>query len=898
MVTPPSDENTDAGMTGKFYGYTMLRDPDSGAIKTNYWGSGYGISLVPWDPNKDMDATPSSFYSSSSSYSTIIDLKNSSARIWARMPSKTGYSYYGLAIGYINNYNSSISTKTFYDSSFIGYITNNIKNTYYHYSGHNEWLGDVPGGWDAVAVMQTNKYKIRYSNLQGTTCSGATSATYDKSVYIPNPSTRTGYTFAGWTASNITSSAGRDISNGGGNWVNWNGSTKSTYTYYMNLTSTDNATVTMTANWDANQYDVYFNNADGTGGTDSTKATYGRAMPSITTPTKSGFKFQGYYDSNGVQYYNENGGSVRNYDKASHTTLYARWKDSQAPTISRVTWQQNGSTGYYVYAYATDNVGVNRVQFPTWTDASGQDDIQTNWQTNSAASGSSGSWTIGGQTYNYRYLVNRSAHNNEYGPYNTHIYAYDAAGNSTAATISKVTFYQVTLNTNDTSGGISGGVTSSGTTSVIVTNGTAMPAITVPVRTGYNFDGYYDTSAITGGTRYYTSTGASARSWDKTANTTLYARWTGKSYTVGLHGNGGSGGGTSITATYGSAMPALASLPSKSGWNFLGYYDLQTGGTKYYTASGTSARIWNKAVSNTTLYAQWQEKTWSEDYYASSYGGGTGTELNPYIISTAAHLARLAYATNNNIQTTSGRYDKSAYYKQTADINLNDHLWQPIGNSSNNFNGTYDGGLYEIINARINSQVEYNVGLFGTTSNAQINNISLNKANISASSTVGGIVGCPMTGTISNCRVISSKINATNNYAGGIAGNGTTTIANCSVLSSNISAKSYSGGIMGQSSVSIKDCSVINSTITATSNAGTIFGTYTGTCVACYGSGTVNGTSTKVMYGNSSAWTNWSLVPNVNGGLPVQKGLYHIGGFTSSQEVYNYLTTQGYTVQS
>ncbi len=98
--------------------------------------------------------------------------------------------------------------------------------------------------------------------------------------------------------------------------------------------------------------------------------------------------------------------------------------DTTKPTISRGTTVQNNSTSFYAYAYASDNVGVSKVEFPTWTVANGQDDLV--WHV-----GTAGSWTVGGQTYNYRFLVNKSAHNNENGPYSVHVYATDAAGNKT-----------------------------------------------------------------------------------------------------------------------------------------------------------------------------------------------------------------------------------------------------------------------------------------------------------------------------------------------------------------------------------------------------------------------------------------------------------------------------------
>ena len=64
-----------------------------------------------------------------------------------------------------------------------------------------------------------------------------------------------------------------------------------------------------------------------------------------------------------------------------------------------------------------------------------------------------------------------------------------------------------------------------GTESVAATCGNAMPSITVPTRPGYIFGGYY--AGVNGsGTQYYTASGASARDWDKTSDTTLYAKWT------------------------------------------------------------------------------------------------------------------------------------------------------------------------------------------------------------------------------------------------------------------------------------------------------------------------------------------------------------------------------------
>lgn len=90
--------------------------------------------------------------------------------------------------------------------------------------------------------------------------------------------------------------------------------------------------------------------------------------------------------------------------------------DNEKPKISNVKVSNVSSTGYTVTCTVSDNVGVTKVLFPTWTNVDGQSDII--W----------GNGTISGNTATYK--VNISDHNNEKGLYTTHIYAYDAADNA------------------------------------------------------------------------------------------------------------------------------------------------------------------------------------------------------------------------------------------------------------------------------------------------------------------------------------------------------------------------------------------------------------------------------------------------------------------------------------
>ena len=151
--------------------------------------------------------------------------------------------------------------------------------------------------------------------------------------------------------------------------------------------------------------------------------------------------------------------------------------------------------------------------------------------------------------------------------------------------------YTVTLNQED--------ATTTGTTSVTATYGVTMPTIAnLPTRNGYTFKGYYD--AQSGGTKYYNADGSSAKDWDKTAATPLYAQWTAKDITINWNANGGSVTPTSSTYTYDGNAITLPT-PSYTGHRFLGWYTAADGGTQI-TDVGTT----NKPYTTVTYYAHWE----------------------------------------------------------------------------------------------------------------------------------------------------------------------------------------------------------------------------------------------------------------------------------------------------
>ncbi|MBR4513789.1 MAG: GBS Bsp-like repeat-containing protein [Lachnospiraceae bacterium] len=120
------------------------------------------------------------------------------------------------------------------------------------------------------------------------------------------------------------------------------------------------------------------------------------------------------------------------YDAAGNSSnkpIQTVYIDRTTPVITDAKVISVDSTGYTVQCKATDNNGIARVQCPTWTVKNDQDDIDKDWGNSTAVRATDKGNGI------YQFVVKISDHNNEYGAYKTHIYAYDTFGNYTNAKI-------------------------------------------------------------------------------------------------------------------------------------------------------------------------------------------------------------------------------------------------------------------------------------------------------------------------------------------------------------------------------------------------------------------------------------------------------------------------------
>lgn len=97
---------------------------------------------------------------------------------------------------------------------------------------------------------------------------------------------------------------------------------------------------------------------------------------------------------------------------------------------------------------------------------------------------------------------------------------------------------------------------------------------------------------------------------------------------------------------------------------------------------------------------------------------GEGTVANPYKIQNVEDLKKLAKKVN------SGTTYERTYFKLTANIDLNNEPWTPIGKSRLPFQGTFDGDGHQITNFKVAEPNKY-VGLFGYAQYAVIKNCSV-----------------------------------------------------------------------------------------------------------------------------------------------------------------------------
>lgn len=184
-----------------------------------------------------------------------------------------------------------------------------------------------------------------------------------------------------------------------------------------------------------------------------------------------------------------------------------------------------------------------------------------------------------------------------------------------------------------------------------------------------------------------------------------------------------------------------------------------------------------------------------------------------YVVNLASELAWLAAAVNGTLDDTRAAVAPQTFqgktFKLTQDINLDFNEWTPIGNSTNKFQGTFDGQGHTIANLLITGNNSY-VGLFGFTTEGEIKNLVVENAKVSGYLGVGVVAGSPYTSKFNDITVQGHvEVNGMA-YVGGVGGRNAyanwnnvtvnvdeTSYVNANSVEDGVAYRTYVGGVCG-----------------------------------------------------------------------------------------------------
>ena len=210
---------------------------------------------------------------------------------------------------------------------------------------------------------------------------------------------------------------------------------------------------------------------------------------------------------------------------------------------------------------------------------------------------------------------------------------------------------------------------------------------------------------------------------------------------------------------------------------------------------------------------------------------GNGSADNPYKISTAAELAWFrdqVNSGNNRISATlTEDIDLAEFCHAKDGTKYTDELsWAPIGNSTYQYLGTFDGKGKTISNLYINATSNY-TGFFGYADRGSIKNITFNKAKVKNDKADTGILaGNAGSCIIENIKTLANCSVEGKNYVGGIAGDANGNISNCENRATVKGIRSLGGIVAAYSGNSITSCANYGTVTCANGIVGGMVGTF------------------------------------------------------------------------
>lgn len=220
---------------------------------------------------------------------------------------------------------------------------------------------------------------------------------------------------------------------------------------------------------------------------------------------------------------------------------------------------------------------------------------------------------------------------------------------------------------------------------------------------------------------------------------------------------------------------------------------------------------------------------------ANSFEKGSGTQQDPYIISTAQQLAYFRDSVNNG-ESYKGKYIKLENSIKLSDIQNNSLSWKAIGTEKNPFCGVFDGG----------NNVIYGLcgeGLFGFI-RGSVKNIGITESKITVG---GGLVATAArdysveeTPYITNCFVTNSTVIGAGGVIGYAGGYNVSECINDAFLTGN---DDWCGGVIGQAAkCRVSDCYNFGAVEGNGICGGVVGNAFDSVFKGCFNIGSVNGT--------------------------------------------------------
>jgi len=277
------------------------------------------------------------------------------------------------------------------------------------------------------------------------------------------------------------------------------------------------------AKWVANNYFCSLDVNGGNALTENNKTiTFGQSF-NLPVPTRTEAVFDGWYYDN-VQYTNNLGISVKNWDIPSSATLYAKWSINKY-LVSLTTNNANGGNVIGNGSYEYNSEVLIKAETNQGYSFGG-------WYENNILLSSDVNFTFTMPNYNKNITAKWQANS-----------------------------YNVTL---DSMGG-----TMDEPDNCLITYDSAY-SLPIPYKTGYSFDGWF-TKPNKSGTKLTSNDGQAINKWNIAENVTIFAAWDIINYTISYELNYGKLNIPNISSYNIESDPIVIQNPTREGFDFVGW---------------------------------------------------------------------------------------------------------------------------------------------------------------------------------------------------------------------------------------------------------------------------------------------------------------------------------------